>query len=493
MATIRAWLGGVITSLAAMVIVVVVASSLLVAQPNNSGLNEPYKYAEVHTSLHGKIAALSHHDILKTTEPLLCSDGSVNFTCLLSKTDISPILRELRKIGVEPETAPVLYNWILVFEYNFTEGVWLWRNVTAVKSWKLRWNNETVYVFQTSIKKSLGEFIRLKHELSEAFFIKQELKNVTAIAIHADKIAVGTSNGTVINGKGKPDLKSVERIKRYIRGKYGDVKTEVYYTQGATPLVEMAGDYPVDMYFRSDGQYKYNGGGSCTLGFLGYLYGDPNLPVIITAWHCFGYVGTDRTSPYSVEISFSSPRCVLCRITAPGGGFFNPGPYYWGWYFAPHLFIQSDSALVGVREPNYFENIGLRFGYVRKADGSSDLLIGAKLGKYDVRIGESLWMRLGRSSVTAIGTVNSLCANFPPAFARCGDYPFCFVLQCHTTIGHLSHEPQPGDSGSPVYRIRVGPGGYKDVAAYGVLAGKFFDNVYIADISWINVKVSASR
>ncbi len=36
-----------------------------------------------------------------------------------------------------------------------------------------------------------------------------------------------------------------------------------------------------------------------------------------------------RTSPYSVEISFSSPRCILCRITAPGNGFFNPSPYAW--------------------------------------------------------------------------------------------------------------------------------------------------------------------
>ena len=75
MATIRAWLGGVITSLAAMVVVVVVASSLLVAQPNNSGLNEPYKYAEVHTSLHGKIVAFSHHDVLKITEPPQLGDS----------------------------------------------------------------------------------------------------------------------------------------------------------------------------------------------------------------------------------------------------------------------------------------------------------------------------------------------------------------------------------------------------------------------------------
>jgi hypothetical protein len=53
------------------------------------------------------MAAFSHHDVLKTTEPLTCSDGVQNFTCLLSKTDITPILRELRKIDVAPEVSPV--------------------------------------------------------------------------------------------------------------------------------------------------------------------------------------------------------------------------------------------------------------------------------------------------------------------------------------------------------------------------------------------------
>jgi hypothetical protein len=94
-------------------------------------------------TLYGKMAALSHHDVLKTTEPLTCSDGVQNFTCMLSKTDITPILRELKKIGVEPEVSPVARRWVLVLDFNFTEGSWRWRNVTVVRGWELKWNNET--------------------------------------------------------------------------------------------------------------------------------------------------------------------------------------------------------------------------------------------------------------------------------------------------------------------------------------------------------------
>jgi hypothetical protein len=100
------------------------------------------------------MAALSHYDVLKTTEPLTCSDGVQNFTCLLSKTDIKPILRELRKIDVRPEVSPVARRWVLVLDFNFTDGTWRWRNVTVVRGWELKWNNETVYVFQAPIKKS---------------------------------------------------------------------------------------------------------------------------------------------------------------------------------------------------------------------------------------------------------------------------------------------------------------------------------------------------
>ena len=49
---------------------------------------DPYQYSKEHHTLWGKIAALAHYDVVKTTEPRLCSDGLANFTCLLSKTDV---------------------------------------------------------------------------------------------------------------------------------------------------------------------------------------------------------------------------------------------------------------------------------------------------------------------------------------------------------------------------------------------------------------------
>jgi len=232
----------VLAALGVVVAVVVFALFLLVAQPGEApGASGAYQYAKLHATLYGKMAALSHHDVLKTTEPLTCSDGVQNFTCLLSKTDITPILRELRKIDVAPEVSPVARRWVLVLDFNFTEGSWRWRNVTVVKGWELKWNNQTAYVFQAQIKKSLGEMVKINDELSEAFLIRRELKNITAVAVYADKIAIGTSNGTATDGKGKPDHKTIERIREYIRKRYGDVIVEVYYTPGATPVIGMAG------------------------------------------------------------------------------------------------------------------------------------------------------------------------------------------------------------------------------------------------------------
>jgi hypothetical protein len=446
-------------------------------------------------TLYGKMAAFSHHDVLKTTEPLTCSDGVRNFTCLLSKTDITPILRELKKIGATPEVSPVARRWVLVLDFNFTDGSWRWRNVTVVRGWELKWNNETAYVFQAPIKKSLGEMVKINKELSEAFFVRRELKNITAVAIYADKIAIATSNGTATDGGGKPDPKTVERIREYIKKRYGDIIVEVYYTLKAGLLVEKAGDYPIYTYSRSDGQYKYEKTASCTLGYLGYLYGDPNLPVIITARHCFGFVGTDRTSPFIANVTFYTPKCIPCRISSLNG-FFNPGPYKWeiipwpSWPFIrPALFVLSDSALIGVRDPNFFSNAGLKYGEVRRADGFNDLPIVGKLGKYDVKEGDTLWMRLGHSDKTVSSTVKSLCeSKLIDNMPEIRDY--AIVLSCHVTLnGKLSEE---GDSGSPVYALRWGPRGY-EVLAYGVVSGNSADSTIVAPIDWIYVKVSVSR
>ena len=66
---------------------------LAVSQPAaGADAGGAYQYAKAHVTLYGKMAALSHHDVMKTTEPLTCSDGVQNFTCLLSKTDVMPVL-----------------------------------------------------------------------------------------------------------------------------------------------------------------------------------------------------------------------------------------------------------------------------------------------------------------------------------------------------------------------------------------------------------------
>ncbi len=471
-------------------------------------------------TLYGKIAALSHYDVLKTTEPLTCSDGVQNFTCLLSKTDIRPILRELRKIDVEPEVSPATRRWVLVLDFNFTEGSWRWRNVTVVRGWELKWNNETVYVFQAQIKKSLGEMVKINKELSEAFFVRRELKNITAVAIYADKIAIATTNGTTTNDKtttsgrgkpdhktkSKPDPKTTEKIKNYIRKKYGNITVEVYYTPGATPLIEMAGDYPIDIYYRSNGRYKYQGDRSCTLGYLGYLYGDPNLPVIITAWHCFGFVGTDRTSPYFVNVTFSTLKCNnwWCSITNLDG-FFIPGPYKWGVYRwgvipLPALYVLSDSALIGVRDRNFFSNAGLEYGKVRRADGSRDLPIIGTLRKHDVKEGDRLWIRLGYSDRTISGTVNSLCYSWVnPNIRDFLEKGFVSIAFCHVVLD-ITVPIEGGDSGSPVYTLE-GRQDARFVRAYGVVSAReglcipgtdycIISRAIVAPIDWINVKLS---
>jgi hypothetical protein len=76
-------------------------------------------------------------------------------------------------------------------------------------------------------------------------------------------------------------------------------------------------------------------------------------------------------------------------------GFFIPGSYKWGVYWwgvipSPALYVVSDSALIGVVDPNFFSNAGLEYSKVRRADGFRDLPIVGKLGKYDVKEGDTL-------------------------------------------------------------------------------------------------------
>ncbi len=147
--------------------------------------------------------------------------------------------------------------------------------------------------------------------------------------------------------------------------------------------------------------------------------------------------------------------------------------------------MHSDSALIGVVDPNFFRNAGLEYGKVRRADGFRDLPIIGTLRKYDVKEGDRLWIRLGYSDQTVSSTVKSLCES------RCvNNMPeirdYTIVLFCHVSLnGRLGQE---GDSGSPVYVLQSGPGGYV-VWAYGVYSGYSPDSTIVAPFDWIYVKL----
>ena len=146
---------------------------------------------------------------------------------------------------------------------------------------------------------------------------------------------------------------------------------------------------------------------------------------------------------------------------------------------------------MGVREPNYFENIGLRFCYVGKADGFNDLPIAGRLGKYYIKVGDSLWIRMGYSDKTVSLVVQSL-RHTTGYIIYSTETGFIPVLSCHVVLDPAPL--QPGNSGSPVYALRLGQSGY--VAwAYGILSGKegFYNIVLrtiVAPIDFIYVKVS---
>lgn len=134
--------------------------------------------------------------MVKTTEPRLCSDGLANFTCLLSKTDVAPILKALNRRGVQPEVAEVEAKWVLVLDTNYTVGDIHWRNYTVVKAWELRCNNYTVRIYQARMKWTYGELIKAKDRISEKLWYKDKVKGVTSVAPALERIVVTTKNST---------------------------------------------------------------------------------------------------------------------------------------------------------------------------------------------------------------------------------------------------------------------------------------------------------
>ena len=177
----------------------------------------------------------------------------------------------------------------------------------------------------------------------------------------------------------------------------------------------------------------------------------------------------------------------------------NPVPYDWIDIFllVPVLRVHSDSALIGVVDPNFFSNAGLKYDYVRRPDGFNDLPKVRQLSKYDIKEGDRLWMRLGRSDKTVSAAVNSLCYDW----FNIRDYyekGFASVVSCHVALDTTTLL-QGGDSDSPVYALE-GRRGADFVRAYGVVSAREAVCIpginyctlgaVVAPIDWMYVKLS---
>ncbi len=477
---------------AVLVLVLLLAVSQPAAGADTGGA---YQYAKLHVTLYGKMAALSHYDVLKTTEPLTCSDGVYNFTCLLSKTNIMPILRELRKIDVRPEVSPAARRWVLVLDFNFTEGSWRWRNITVVNGWELKWNNETVYVFQAQIKKSLGEMVKIQREVSWRLLVKEELKGVTGVGVVLSRIVVTTENATVSidlldsnsahrsesvftatqntytsHRKKAVDPAAAERIKRFIKSIDPEVEVEVLYDKPEPAQSRNDRFRPVvggirimsDVYRPSDRVSS-----NCTLGFTGVAI---NTPVVLTAWHCIAWAGTDRTrwraeiyQPYRNSWNLIADSIwVTCS-------------YRWE---NNKLFTTCDIVAMRsmvTREPRVFrptESSTPQYGQVVR-----------RLGKYDV----GLFSELVKAGVKTDVTRGCLIShNYDVTYTeRLWGFDVTVCCNVLTTM-----RVERGDSGSPVYRFM---GSNNELGAYGIVSGRHWLGAIVSTIDSLPVYVDPTR
>jgi hypothetical protein len=402
------------------------------------------------------MAAFSYHDVLKTTEPLTCSDGVHNFTCLLSKTDIRPILRELKKIDVRPEVSPTARRWVLVLDFHFTDGTWRWRNVTVVRGWELKWNNETVYVFQAPIKKSLGEMVKIQKEVTWRLLVKEELKGVTGVGVVLDKIIVTTENATAAQDahqKKAADPAAAKRIKRFIKSIDPAVEVKVLYDKPepaqsrSDRFRPVVGGIRIEQVYRGPGFETYIPG--CTLGFTGVVGG---TPVVLTAWHCIGWTGTDRTNG---QAEIYQPRRSSWNLIA--NSIQATCSYYWvGNNLVTSCDIVAMRSLVP-REPRVFrptESSTPQYGQVVR-----------RLGKYDVGLFSEL-VKAGITTDVTRGRLIHHCFDVRYTGQRWGSLTFDVTVLC--TVVTTMHT-QPGDSGSPVYRFE---GSNDRLGAYAIHSGR---------------------
>jgi len=171
----------------------------------------------------------------------------------------------------------------------------------------------------------------------------------------------------------------------------------------------------------------------CTLGFTGAV---GNTPVVLTAWHCIAWTGTDRTNG---QAEIYQPYWISWNLIANS----IQATCNYLWIF-DNLLTSCD--IVAMRsmvthEPRVFkptESSTPQYGQVVR-----------RLGKFDVWLFSEL-AKAGITTDVTRGRLISYCFDAIYTGQRWGDLTFNVIVGCNVLTTMYT---QPGDSGSPVYRF----------------------------------------
>jgi hypothetical protein len=328
--------------------------------------------------------------------------------------------------------------------------------------------------------------------------VKEELKGVTGVGVVLDKIIVTTENATASidlldsnsahywsesvftatqntcasHRKKAVDPAAAERIKRFVKSIDPEVEVEVLYDKPepaqsrSDRFRPVVGGIRIEQVYRGPGFEVYVPG--CTLGFTGVVGG---TPVVLTAWHCIGWTGTDRTrgqaeiyQPYRIRWNLIADSIqATCR-------------YLWA---NNNLITNCDIVAMRSlvpREPRVFrptESSTPQYGQVVR-----------RLGKYDV----GLFSELVKAGITTDVTRGRLILhNFDARYTE-RLWGFDVVVCCNVLVAGMRVEP--GDSGGPVYRFM---GSNNELGAYGIVSGRIWLGAIVSNIGYLIVSVDPTR
>jgi len=261
------------------------------------------------------------------------------------------------------------------------------------------------------------------------------------------------------------DPAAAERIKRFIKSIDPEVEVEVLY------------DKPEPAQSRGDRFRPVVGGiriewvvhrpsdeisSNCTLGFTGV---DVNTPVVLTAWHCIAWAGTDRTR-WRAEIyqpDQSSWNLIADSIRTTCS------------YHCENNKLVTSCDIVAMislvtREPKVFkptESSTPQYGQVVK-----------ELCKYDV----GLFSELAKAGIrTDVTRGRLLFHNFDATYTEKWWGNFDVTVCCNVLVAMMRVEL--GDSGSPVYRFE---GSNNELGAYGIVSGRNWLGAIVSNICYLS-------